>query len=346
MTAEQGFEAGADRRARSHRREAPTSDPNRGDALAPVIPFTGRIGPEETAAWIAALQDALPQARIAPLDSLDEADRAAAQVAMVANPDPAALARLPQLVWVQSLWAGVERLLAEMRDDRIAIVRLEDPELARTMAEAVLAWTLYLHRDMPRYAAQQRARVWKQHPVRRPGEVAVALLGLGALGRAAAAPLVQHGFRVIGWSRTAKAVDGVETRSGAEGLHATLAKADIAVVLLPLTPDTRGLLDGRALDAMKPGAGLVNFARGPIVETQALLERLTSGRLGHAVLDVFATEPLPADDPCWIHPAVTVLPHISAPTTKASAARIAAANVATFLKTGAIPPAVDRARGY
>ena len=314
--------------------------------MTPTVPFVGRISPADEAAWIAALAVALPDARVARLADLDDAQRAAAEVAIVANPDPADLRALPKLVWVQSLWAGVERLLTELDDDALRIVRLEDPQLARSMAEAVLAWTLYLHRGMPTYARQQRERTWRQHPVPLPETIGVGLLGLGHLGRAAAEPLVQHGFRVRGWSRSPKARSGIETFHGTEGLAAILAASDIVVVLLPLTPDTHGLLDDGRLGAMKRGASLVNFARGPIVDTDALLARLSSGHLEHAVLDVFATEPLPADDPCWTHPQVTVLPHISAPTTIVTAAHIAADNLRGYLRSGTIPSSVDRARGY
>ena len=311
-----------------------------------TIPFVGRIAPADETAWIAALDAALPEARVARLADLDDAQRAAAEVAIVANPDPADLRALPKLVWVQSLWAGVERLLTELDDDAFRIVRLEDPQLARSMAEAVLAWTLYLHRDMPAYARQQGERVWRQHPVPLPETVEVGLLGLGHLGQAATEPLVRHGFRVRGWSRTPKALTGVETFHGTDGLTALLAASDIVIVLLPLTPATHGLLDDGMLATMKRGARLINFARGPIVDTDALLARLSSGHLKHAVLDVFATEPLPTDDPCWTHPRVTVLPHISAPTTIETAARIVADNLREYVLSSTIPPSVDRRRGY
>jgi glyoxylate/hydroxypyruvate reductase len=127
--------------------------------LQNIIPFVARINDAETAAWIAALSMAMPHEHIVAFQQLSAEERATARIAIVANPDPTELDQLPALLWVQSLWAGVERLLTELRNPNIGIVRLEDPQLAATMAEAVLAWTLYLHRDMPAYAAQQRARV-------------------------------------------------------------------------------------------------------------------------------------------------------------------------------------------
>nr|WP_211110284.1 glyoxylate/hydroxypyruvate reductase A [Acuticoccus mangrovi] len=291
------------------------------------------------------MRTALPEARIVPFAETTAAERAAARVAVVANPEPAELAELPALEWVQSLWAGVERIVAELPES-LKVVRLVDPQLALSMAEAVLAWTLYLHRDMPHYAAAQARVEWSPRPMRLAQERPIAILGLGHLGRAAARALLAQDFPVMGWTRTPTEMEGVETFHGPEGLAEILSRAEIAVSLLPLTPETRGLLGAEALDKLPKGAGLINFGRGPVVDVAALAERLSDGRLGHAVLDVFAVEPLPADDPLWRHPSVTVLPHISAPTHKASAAAIAAGNVRHYFETGEIPALVDRTRGY
>ncbi len=263
----------------------------------------------------------------------------------MANPDPADIAALPGLVWVQSLWAGVERLVGAF-DRPIPIIRLVDREMARTMAEAVLAWTYYLQRDMPAYARQQRDRVWRPHPYRKPADTTVGLLGLGALGTAAAERLVTAGFRVAGWSRTPKALPGLDMAHGTDGLPAMLGRCDILVCLIPLTPETRGLVNAERLSALKPGAALINFARGPIVVTDDLIAALDRGHLAHAVLDVFDAEPLAADSPLWSHPGVTVLPHISGPTDLDSAAATVAANLEAYRRTGAPPRGVDAARGY
>lgn len=311
-----------------------------------VLPFLSRSQPEAVARWLAALGAALPDHRVVPFAQLSPAERAVAEVAIVADPDPAELAQLPALKWVQGLWAGVERMMAELPAGGPQVVRLVDPMLARTMATAVLAWTLYLYRDMPRYRQQQQDRVWRQHVLPRPAEVPVGILGLGTLGRQAAAALIEQGFPVIGWSQSPKTLEGGRALHGAEGLHELLAQARIVIVLLPLTPDTRGLLADDLLARMQSGAALVNFGRGPILDTSALLAALDRGHLSHAVLDVFDQEPLPATSPLWSHPGVTVLPHISAPTDMQSASQIAADNITAFLATGAIPPGVDRARGY
>ncbi|KMO31673.1 2-hydroxyacid dehydrogenase [Methylobacterium variabile] len=311
------------------------------------IAFLGTLDAEEEADFLAALAEALPEESIRPFRTLDAGAREAVRIAIVANPDPAEVARLPNLAWIQSLWAGVERLVRDLGTGAAPIIRLIDPELARTMAEAVLAWTYYLQRDMPAYRRQQEAGTWRQLAYRPPAETHVGLLGFGALGTAAAERLTQAGFRVAAWSRSPKALPpGVAGFSGADGLPSLLAQSDIVVCLLPLTGETRGLLDAARLAATKPGAGLINFGRGPIVATDALLAALDAGQLSHAVLDVFEVEPLPPGSPLWRHPGVTVLPHISGPTTPRSAAAVVAGNVRAYRETGRIPAAVDVGRGY
>ena len=174
----------------------------------------------------------------------------------------------------------------------------------------------------------------------------IGLLGLGALGVAAAERLLHAGFNVTGWSRSSKAIEGVETLTGDDGLQGLLEKSDILVCLVPLTDATRGLVNASRLAAMKNGAAIINFARGAVIVADHLIAALDSGKLSHAVLDVFEQEPLPAASPFWQHPKVTVLPHISAPTSRESSARIVAGNVRTWRETGTLPETVDMARGY
>ncbi|MFB2551473.1 2-hydroxyacid dehydrogenase [Ensifer soli] len=311
-----------------------------------LIALVTRAGAEAENAWLDRLRPALPDETIVPFRDLDVAARARVDIAIVANPDPAEVSALPNLVWIHSLWAGVERLVLELADLPVPIVRLVDPQLSATMAEAVLAWTYYLFRDMPDYARQQRERRWNPLPYRRAGDTTVSLLGLGTLGAAAAGRLIEAGFRVQGWSRTEKHLDGVAAFSGEEGLKAMLSSTDILVCLLPLTAQTRGRVDGAVLRHLPKGACLINFARGPVLVAPDLIAALDAGTLRHAVLDVFDVEPLPADDPFWAHPSVTVLPHISAPTDRDTAAAIVAGNIRAFRATGSLPATVDRRRGY
>lgn len=311
-----------------------------------AIPFVSQGGATAAQAWIEALRAAMPDERIVDFAELDEAGRAQCKLAIVANPDPAELQRLPQLEWVHSVWAGVERLVEDLGDSGLKLTRLVDPNLAATMAEAVLAWTLYLHREMPLYAQRQRAHLWQAQEYVLPEQRTVGILGLGALGEAAAQVLLQARFKVCGWSRNRRELAGVHTFSGEQGLAQMLAMSDILVCLLPLTADTRGLLDAQRLALLPPQAQLINFARGPIVDDQALREVLDAQALRHAVLDVFAVEPLPADSWQWAHPDVTVLPHCSAPTNRQTASAIVAGNIRRYRQSGEIPVNVDMRRGY
>ncbi|KZM52052.1 glyoxylate/hydroxypyruvate reductase A [Labrenzia sp. OB1] len=315
--------------------------------MKPLVAFISQSIFGDRQAWEELLPEALSGiAEIKPFADMTDEERHAATLAIVANPDPAEVAALPNLVWMQSLWAGVERLTAELPEDGPLIVRLTDPQMAETMSEAVLAWTLYLHRDMPRYMAQQRLKIWHEHEYLAAADRTVGILGLGNLGSAAAQRLHANGFNVLGWSRSEKTLEGISCHHGPEGLLTVLTRSDIVVLLMPLTDETRGMIGAAELQACKQGACLINFARGPILDTRALIAALDHGPLAHAVLDVFETEPLPASDPLWQHEKVTVLPHVSAPTTRSTASRIVAGNIERYFRTGEIPPSVDRKRGY
>lgn len=310
------------------------------------IPFVTQSEGAAAQSWLTALNAAMPDERVVAFSELDEVERARCRLAIVANPDPAQLKLMPKLEWVHSVWAGVERLVADLGGSGLQVTRLVDPRLAASMAEAVLAWTLYLHRDMPAYAQRQRFRIWQAEDYVLPENRVVGILGLGALGEASAAALRQARFKVCGWSRSLREVEGVQSFSGEDGLRQMLGMSDILVCLLPLTEATRGLLDAERLALLPPQAQLINFARGPIVDDAALCAALDERRLRHAVLDVFATEPLPADSWHWTHPDVTVLPHISAPTDRGTASAIVAANVRRYRQSGEIPANVDMRRGY
>ncbi|PWQ99635.1 2-hydroxyacid dehydrogenase [Leucothrix arctica] len=311
----------------------------------PPIPFVSNIDTKSRDHWLTYLQAALPDFEIAAFEAHHPDHWPNSTVAIVANPNPEDLKQLAKLEWVQSVWAGVENLVSTLPQDT-AIVRMTDPQLAKTMAEAVLTMTLYLHRDLPMYATQQRNRVWQQHDVLLAEDRKITVLGLGALGSAACDSLVRQGFDVSGWSSSPKSIQGVRCFNGEGGLATALNDCDILVVLLPLTDNTTGLLNNARLSMLKQSASIINFARAPIIDTVALLKNLQSGTLKHAVLDVFAIEPLPSDDPLWAVPNITVLPHISAPTNMKTASKIAADNIVSFTETGQLPVVVDRSKGY
>ena len=315
--------------------------------MLPLVAYVRRTDWPPHVELIEHLRAALPDVDLAVHADIAPERLTEVRVAIVDGPTAEQLATMPGLELVQSTWAGVETVLPIVPDG-VTVARMIDPQLADTMAEAVLAWTLYLHRDMPRYASQQRATKWVPRPLVRTGDRRVGIVGLGMLGTRAAEQLAANGFTVAGWSRSHKAVAGVECWHGDGGLFALLQQSDIVVNLLPHTSDTIGLLDENAFAAMPTGSSLINFGRGTTVDDDALLAALDRRHLDHAVLDVFVIEPLPAEHRYWSHPHVTVLPHISGPTSPDTAAVIAASNVRRFLADRTLPTdaIVDPARGY
>jgi glyoxylate/hydroxypyruvate reductase len=296
--------------------------------------LTGRFDAGEREAWLAELERQLPE--LAWLDdAAADAQPAGITAAVVANPAPGRLVRLPDLRLIQSLWAGVDKLLADtMLPPQVPIARMVDPAMNAAMAETALWAVLTLHRGFFSYQAQQRQGLWLPLPQRRADEVPVLVLGRGQMGGTAAARIAAMGYPVCTWGRGDGALEGV------------LATAQIVINLLPLTPDTRGLLNARAFAAMPRGAAVVNLARGAHVVDADLLAALASRHLAHAVLDVFHTEPLPADHAFWAHPRVTVLPHAAAATDERSAAAVVAANLRALGAGQPIAHLVDRSRGY
>ncbi len=310
------------------------------------ILLSGDFDTTERDRWHAALAAALPEARWLDLAAA-HAQPESVVAAVVANPPPGSLQGLPRLALIQSLWAGVDRLLADPTlPAEVPIARMVDPAMSVAMAETALWAVLALHRGYFRYARLQREARWAPHGQRRADEFTVAVLGLGQLGTAVAQRLAQQGYRVVGWSARARALAGCQVREGEAALPSLFAEADAVVNLLPLTAATRGLFDARRLAWLRPEAGLVNLARGAHVVEADLLAALDAGRLRHAVLDVFATEPLPAGHPFWQHPRVTVLPHAAALTDPRSAARLAADNLRALTTGRPLAHLVDRRRGY
>jgi glyoxylate/hydroxypyruvate reductase A len=307
----------------------------------------GDFGPGERDDWLSALSSAWPAGRWLDVEG---ARRSAATVraAVVFPPVGDALQGLPNLGLVQSLWAGVDRLLAsgEVPAD-VPLARMVDPAMSRAMSETALWATLSLQRGFFAYARQQGRRLWRPLPQRRAETWRVTVLGLGEMGRAAAAALAHQGYRVSGWaSRPRELPPGVGAAFGDAGLGSLLPKTDVLINLLPLTTATRGLLDARLFAALPPGASVVNLARGAHLVDDDLLQALDGGHLGHAVLDVFAAEPLPPGHPFWTHPRVSVLPHVAALTDPHTAAAAVAANLQALADGRPLRHLVDRGRGY
>ncbi|KGJ20166.1 2-hydroxyacid dehydrogenase [Paracoccus sanguinis] len=243
---------------------------------------------------------------------------------------------------VQSLWAGVERIAPNPTLTQ-PLCRMVDPGLAQGMVEYCAGWVLRAHLGMDRYAQDG---IWRNDTVPPlAAERSVVVLGTGELGAAVGRALAALGFRVTGWSASGRPVEGLEVRPGPR-LDEALARAEILVTLLPDTPETRDLLDAERLGRLPRGAVLINPGRGTLVVEEALIAALDAGRLGHAVLDVFRTEPLPPAHPFWAHPGITVTPHIAAETRPATAARVVAENLRRAMDGRPLLYLVDRSRGY
>ena len=222
---------------------------------------------------------------------------------------------LPNLKAIFPVGAGVDHIAADPeRPKHLPVIRMVEEGLTAGMTEYVVMQVLYHHRDMLAYRHQAAEKIWREIPAVPAHQRRIGILGLGVLGQDAARMLVRFGFDVAGWSRTPKEIEGVTCFHGPEGLDQMLARTDILVCLLPLTPATRGILNGELFAKLPRGACLINVGRGGHQVERDLLEALDSGQLREATLDVFEEEPLPADSPLWSHPQVIVTPHIASMT--------------------------------
>lgn len=252
--------------------------------------------------------------------------------------------RFPRLKAVLSLWAGIETVIGNPTLN-VPLTRMVDHGLTQGMVEWVTGHVLRHHLGMDAHILGQNG-VWD--PVAPPlaQDRRVSILGLGTLGSACGRALASLGFPVTGWSRSQKTVEGIACLSGDAGLTQALSTADILVLLLPDTPATRDILNAETIARMPRGAVVLNPGRGALIEDAALLAALDSGQLSHATLDAFRIEPLPADDPYWAHPRVTVTPHIASETRVVTAAQVIAENVRRGEAGAPLLHLVDRSLGY
>lgn len=241
---------------------------------------------------------------------------------------------------VLSLWAGVERIVGNPTLTQ-PLARMVDPSLTQGMVEYVTGHVLRYHLGLDRPATTWDPLVPPLAQDRRVG-----FLGLGELGRACAQALAGLGFQVSGWSRSARNAAGIACHHGAEGLSAVLRSSQILVTLLPDTPATANILNADTLAQLRSGARIINPGRGTLIDDSALLAALDSGHIAAATLDVFRTEPLPADHPYWSHPRVTVTPHIAAATRADTASEVIAQNIARVETGQPLLHEVSRAAGY
>jgi len=281
----------------------------------------------------------------------DDFDPAAVRYIFVWKPRPDAFDGLSGLKAVLSLGAGVDALLKHEQLPDVPVVRFVDEDLSQRMSDYVVAHVTMHHRLYTRFRADQKARRWSQLYPPAASETTVGIMGMGVLGQDAARRLAPLGFTLRSWSRTEKQVDGVESFVGTEQFDAFLAGTDILVNLLPLTPETTGILNYETFsrlrrDRLDGGPVIINAARGGHQREADIVRALGDGTLAAASLDVFETEPLPADSPLWAIENCYITPHIAAISSEASGVRYFSDIIRAHEAGQQLINVVDRARGY
>lgn len=295
--------------------------------------------------WLEGLRAALPQADV----SVWQPGAPAADIAVVWAPPQQFLDEQPQLKALFNIGAGVDALLRLRITEHTAIVRLEDAGMAAQMAEYVCHALIRHFREFDVLEQAAQRGEWAYRKPRRRQDFAVGVLGLGVLGLRVAQALRQFEFTVHGWSQSPKpetAAWGLKTHAGWAALPEFLSQCQALVCLLPLTDQTRDILRRDTLQQLRPGAYLVNVARGAHLVDEDLLALLDSGHLAGATLDVFRTEPLPPEHPFWRHPRITLTPHTSARTLRDDSIEQIVGKIAAWQQGLPISGVVDRARGY
>ena len=262
------------------------------------------------------------------------------------HPDFDVLPTLPNLKAMFSRSAGVETFINHPKMPKVPLGKVEPPGGDPMMTEYVVMHVLRFHRDMPGYQAAQTKREWRRVRIVRPEERRVGFLGFGMMARRPAEVLQSLGFKVSAWVRTPRPSGEISIFHGQEQLEPFLNQTDIAVCLLPLTPETEGIFCARTFRMMPRGAMLVNVGRGKHVVETDLIAALDSGHLAYAALDALWPEPLPAQSPLWLHPKVTVMPHVARRPTVAQLVTEMAANIRSLEAGGPLLQRVDPGLGY
>lgn len=295
-------------------------------------------------AWLHDLRTALPHAEIRVWQS---GDTAPTDYAIVWKPPFEMLQGRPDLKAVFNLGAGVDAILKlNVVPDKLPLIRIDDGGMAVQMAEFATHAVLRYYRRLDQYEQQARLGQWQPLPPFERADFGVGVLGLGVLGQRISESLQHFGFQVSGWSRSPKTLPGVEAYAGSEQLNAFLRSARVLICMLPLTPDTAGILNRETLSQLPRGAYLVNLARGGHLVEADLPPLLDSGHIAGATLDVFQEEPLPAAHPFWQDPRITITPHISALTVRSEAARQIAEKIVALQRGEPVVGLVDRSKGY
>ena len=286
--------------------------------------------------------------RIEIVDHRPNSPDADVRLAVAWHPPDDAFEHYPNLKAVCSIAAGVDNIIAcpSLRPD-IDVIRVVDPAQAQMMSSFVTWHVIWHQRRFRSYLEQQHNRIWRRIPQRAARDIPVAVLGYGEIGQRVAADLAALGFPVMVWSRSAKLTPpSIKGFHGAAGLAAMLGETEVLVNLLPLTDETRGILNGELFSRMRRGGYLIQVGRGEHLVDEDLLAALESGQLDGAALDVFATEPLATEHPFWSHPKIVITPH-DASEVRIDAIADTLVATADAIRIGQRPPfAIDRDRGY
>ena len=304
-----------------------------------------RVGTSRADWWRNALQELLPEIDCRGWD--DAGDKAAVDYAVVWKPPAGGLKTFPNLKVIVSMGAGIDHLLADPELPRhVPVIRTVGPELTQRMREYVLLHVLRFHRRLPDIEANSAKREWEQIVTPVAQHRLVGLLGLGNMGADCARHLAAIGFEVHGWSRRPRQIEGITCHSGPEGLNDLLKVAQILVCLLPLTPETEGILNRDLFARLPEGACLINAGRGRHLVEEDLIPALDSGQLGGATLDVLREEPGAPDHPFWSHPKILLTPHIASLIDPAAGAKVIASNLKRFIAGEPVADLVDLRQGY
>lgn len=269
-----------------------------------------------------------------------------ADVAVCWNPPAGALAAMPRLRLVHSIAAGVDNILADPDLPQVPLCRVVDPQHARGMSEFVTWGVLHYHRQLDQVMANQRNERWLRYEQKDPSQCAVGIMGLGEIGSRVATDLRRFGFAVRGWARSARDLPDVQTFAGTQALQSFLEGTDILICLLPLTDETRGLLNSEAFAQLRPGSKLIHVGRGEHLVQADVIAALGTGQLGGAIVDVFPTEPLPVDHHLWRAPNLIVTPHMASVASSETIGIQVAHNARRLARGEPLQNLVDVSRGY
>ena len=296
-------------------------------------------------AWIKALHENQNDIEVEVYPDISNKEKV--EYALVWNHPPGVFKEFPNIKVIASMGAGVDHIMRDPElPENVKVTRIVDEQLAKDMAEFVLALVLNKLRNLSLHQHLEQQREWKPKSYQRIEEVKIGIMGMGELGSTVGKKLTENGFSVNGWSNSKKDLDNIKVYAGREELDPFLAESDILICLLPLTPDTENILDKNLFRKLPENAFLINVARGNHLVEKDLIEMIDSEHLSGAALDVFRKEPLPEDHPFWNHPKIQVTPHIASVTKPDSVVSQVLGNYERMKNKEELQNVVDKGRGY